>query len=216
MQAAGESLKRYEQFGWDFAAFNPLSDKEIARSNVSKLAANAQRRVRLVCDDMSQFTLDKEFGLVYIADNSFRELIDLRQQRKCLECVIRHLRSDGVFLMTERRFDPAWFEKSCRRASDWSEPMAHPETGNWFQRRLEAQLSDDGKWISGQFIYRTHDSDGTELIDACPVLAQVMTIVEYRDLLEASGFDVNLRVGYEDDPDDGENPTLCFICRKQK
>ena len=34
---------------------------------------------------------------------------------------------------------------------------------------------------------------------------------EYLDLLAEAGFDARLRVGYEDRPDDGVEPMLCFV-----
>jgi len=260
MQCPDNSLKRYDLFGWDFAATNPLSTKEIAwylhfaqdtgspilelacgtgrllceltargfsatgidlsqtmldiaRRNVAALPPATQRHIQLVHGDMSDFMLGERYGLVYIAGNSFRELIEPEQRLRCLSCVARHLRDDGVFLMTERRFDPTWFEGGNFRSSDWTDPIEHPQTGCPVQRRFELELSDDRKWISGEFFYRMVEPDGTERVDTCPILAPVMTVADYEAMFAAVGLKVKTCAGYEHRPDDGVDPNLCFVCR---
>jgi SAM-dependent methyltransferase len=258
---AGDLLKRYERFGWDFAAINPVSNEEIAwhlhyaqvaggpvlelacgtgrllctlaehgfsvtgldlshtmvniaRGNAAALPDSARERVRLVQGDMSRFAFDAQFGLIYIAGNSFRELTEPEQHLDCLRCVVRHLRDDGVFLMTERRFDPSWCPGASRE-SEWSEPMAHPETGDWVQRRYELRRTEDGKWVSGRFLYRTRLGDGTDRVEPCAVLAPVMGLAVYMSLFKQAGLDAKLYVGYDNRPDDGVDPTLCFVCHKK-
>lgn len=112
---------RYDLFGWDYEAFNTLTDAEaawhemwarrtggpllglacgtgrllcrlaracfdvvgldlsdamlaLARKNISMLPPEAGRRITLMRRDMSDFDLGGKFGLVFIADNSFREV----------------------------------------------------------------------------------------------------------------------------------------------
>lgn len=260
MHNRDDMLKRYDRFGWDFAAINPITAKEIewylhyaritggpvlelacgtgrllcelategfsvtgidlsqtmldiAEKNVGKLQSTIQEHTRLVREDMSNFSLEERFGLIYIAGNSFRELTDPEQRLRCLRCVARHLRSDSVFLTTERRFDPSWFEGGNHRSSDWSEPNADPQTGWPVQRRFELELSRDRKSISGQFLYRTRRPDGTEHIEACPILAPVMTVADYEALFAAADLNVKTYVGYDHRPDDGTDPSLCFVCQ---
>ena len=88
---------------------------------------------------MSNFQLDRRFGLIYVADNSFRELNTKQQQRSCLKCVYHHLQPDGKFLVTERRFDRSKFVNG-RRQFQWSKPIRHPGSGNMVQRKVETQL----------------------------------------------------------------------------
>jgi hypothetical protein len=117
--------------------------------------------------------------------------------------------------MTERRPDPSWLQVGNVRQSDWTEPILHPETGRQVQRRFELRVSDDGKWITGKFDYRTRSSDGSEQIETCPILAPVIAIGEYLGLFDAAGLSAELHVGYEHRADDGIDPTLCFVCRKR-
>ena len=76
-----------------------------AQERINDQPQEIQSRIRLYKMDMSHFNLDREYSLIIIADNSFRELKKTNQQRSCLQCIHQHMRADGKFLMTERRFD---------------------------------------------------------------------------------------------------------------
>jgi SAM-dependent methyltransferase len=92
---------------------------DIARSNVQALTPQARGRVDLVRGDMASFDLKRRFGLVVIADNSFRELSTRKQLRRCLRAVRRHLRREGKLLITVRRFRPELYPNGVRRFG-WS------------------------------------------------------------------------------------------------
>ena len=57
---------------------------DVARQNVAYFPPHARRRVTLLRADMSDFSLDDQFGLIVLADNSFRELADRESQVSCL------------------------------------------------------------------------------------------------------------------------------------
>ena len=95
---------------------------EVAKKHISLLPSQICCRIRLHHMDMSSFALDQKIGLIFIADNSFRELKTREQQLSCLRCVRHHLHPDGKFLMTERRFDPQRF-RSGQRDMAWSSPI---------------------------------------------------------------------------------------------
>jgi SAM-dependent methyltransferase len=140
-------LKRYELFGWDYAAVNPLTEAEVAwhvmwarragppvlvlacgtgrlacelaragfptvgldlcdamlalaAEQAAQLPPDAGARVRFVRGDMADFDLGEQFGLVCIPDNSLRELPARQRIVSCLACIRRHVRPDGVALVT--------------------------------------------------------------------------------------------------------------------
>ena len=200
----------YEVFGIDLST-NMLRS---ARERVSQLPLEVQKRIRLHNMDMSDFQLDREFGLIFIADNSFRQLKTKEQHLSCLRCVHHHLRPGGKFLMAERRFDPTRFVNG-RRSWSWSEPIRHPETGDLVTRRIETQLVENGKLIRGTMFYKTTHNDGSETIEECPFEAPVMLRDDYTSLFSEAGFSTSVFVGYEDQADDGKNPILCFVCDKR-
>ena len=102
----GRLLLELAKVGYDIDGID-LSETMlgVARDRIAAQPLNVQIRIRLRRMDMSSFALDYEYGLIVIADNSSRELKETGRQQSCLQCVHRHLRSDGKFLMTERRLD---------------------------------------------------------------------------------------------------------------
>ena len=203
--------KGYEVVGLDLST-NML---RLARERVSQLPVEVQGHIQLHQDDMSNFQLDRKFGLIFIADNSFRELDTKEQMLSCLKCVYQHLRPSGRFLMTVRRFDPARFVNG-RREWGWSEPIRHPTTGDLVTRKVINQLSEDGKRLCGVMVYKTIYGDGAETMEECPYEAPVMLTEDYLSLLSEASFSTTVFVNYEEREDDGVNPILCFVCRKEK
>ena len=200
----------YEVVGIDLS----MGMLHLAKERLSQLPLEVQKRIRLYNRDMSNFQLDQQFGFIIIADNSLRELTTKEQQLSCLKCVDHHLQPGGKFLVTVRRFDPTKF-KNGRRDIPWSDPIRHPNTNDSVRRRMEIQLSEDGKWIRGVMFYKTIHANGSETIEECPFEAPVMLTDDYISLLSKAGFSSNVFVGYEEQEDDGKNSVLCFVCDKK-
>lgn len=188
---------------------------EIAKKRISQLSLEIQRRIQLYNMDMSDFKLDRKFALIFIADNSFRELKTKEQQLSCLRCVHNHLRPGGKFLVTVRRFDPSKFVGG-RRDTLWSEPIRHPVTGDLVKRKVEIQLTENGRWIHGVMLYKTRHADSSETVEECPFEVPVMFRDDYISLFSEAGFSQNVFVGYEEQEDDGKNPILCFMCARDE
>ncbi len=117
--------------------------------------------------------------------------------------------------MTERRFDPTKFVNG-RRDIPWSEPIRHPATGDLVRRKVEIQLTENGKWIRGTMFYKTTHANGSETVEECSFEAPVMFKDDYISLFSEAGFSPSVFVGYEEQEDDGENPFLCFVCDKDE
>ena len=187
----------------------------LARKNIAALPGQAQDRIRLVKADMSGFDLGRQFGLILIADNSFRELSTRKEMVACLRCVRRHLKPGGRALITERRFNPALYS-SGRRVFGWSDPQPHPGTGELVSRRGEVRLSKDRKRICSNFFYRTVHSDGNETIDVCPQSGPLLQKHEYLELLARAGFHARIFDGYKEIEDAGVEPVICFVCEAKR
>ncbi len=208
----GRLLCRLAGAGFDVVGMD-LSDTmlSMARENVAVMPAAARKRIRLVKADMSDFSFDEKFGLVFIADNSFRELRTRRKLLACLKCIRRHLKPGGRLLITERRFNPAMYPGG-RRSFGWSQPQPLGKNGELVCRRGEIRPSKDCRRISGKFIYKTIHADGSETIEKCPWSAPILSEQEYVRLFAAAGFDTQVFVGYKEVQDDGMDPILCFVC----
>jgi len=181
-----------------------------ARRRIDALPPDVAARITVVRTDMAAFDLDRTFAAVILADNSFRELPTREQLRDCLSCIRRHLDPGGWFLLTERRFDPGRYPGG-RRAWPYGRAREDPATGEKVRRRIEVRILDGPRRIEGVMTYEVTAADGTVAIEECPVKGPVLTIGEYFEMLSAAGFDTRLTVGYEDRPDDGKEPMLCFV-----
>ena len=185
----------------------------LARERIGRLPGEVQKRIALHNVNMSDFQLGRTFGLIFIADNSFRVLKTREQQLSCLKCVHRHLQPGGTFLVTERRFDPTKFNDN-QRDVPWSEPMRHPTTGALVRRKIEMRVTKDRRSIRGVMFYQTVDTDGRETTEQCPFELPVMLKDDYISLFSEAGFSPRVFVDYDRREDDGKNPLLCFACDK--
>ena len=183
----------------------------LACGNISALPQDVQARVQVVQADMSRFDLGRQFGLIFVADNSLRELQTRAEIRSCLRCIRWHLTPGGVALVTERRFDPALYAGGAR-VFDWSPPRDCPEAGGRVSRRVEVALSPDRQTIAGTMRYKIIRGDGRETVENCPFEAPAISVDQFVELFSAAGFAVEACAGYREEPDDGKDPTVCFVC----
>lgn len=77
----------------------------LARAKLAAEPTAVSERVRLVESDMTEFRLDRSFGLAIFPFRSFMSLLSSDAQRSCLGTVARHLRSGGR-LTVQRLNDP--------------------------------------------------------------------------------------------------------------
>jgi len=186
----------------------------IAENNVSALPMDISSRVRLHNMDMADFDLGRKFGLAIVADNSFRELVTMPQQESCLRCVYRHLRRGGKLLVTVRRFDPSRYQDG-RREWGWSTPLRNPVSGEIVTRKVESELTEDGRRIRGAFLYKTTHADGRETLEKCGFEAPIMLKSDYISLFTKTGFQPHVFAGYESEKDDEQSPIMSFVCDKK-
>lgn len=209
----GRLLSELAGIGYDITGID-LSSKmlEIANANIGKLPAGTKNKITLVEGDITNFDFDRQFGLIFIADNSFRELRAKEAQISCLKAVYRHLSPQGVFLLTVRRFDFSSFANG-RREVPWSKPITDPATGHKVSRKVEFTLSDNNQLLNGVYQYKTVDGRGTERFEECPFISPILQEEDYRALFEAVGLKANLFCDFNNQKDI-VGQTLCFVCYK--
>jgi ubiquinone/menaquinone biosynthesis C-methylase UbiE len=91
-----------------------LSERMLERAAKKRaaLGVEARERVHLVQGDMSRFDVGDKFRLVIIPFRPFQHLLEVRQQRDCLDCARRHLAPGGRLILdvfqtdAERIHDP--------------------------------------------------------------------------------------------------------------
>lgn len=209
---SGRLLTAIAEAGYDVEGMDLSSSMiRLASERISQLSSDVACRVVLCHADINAFELYRRFGIIVIADNSFREFGTRRQQLSSLGCVYRHLRSDGKLMVTVHRFKPSEFVGG-KRLSDWSKPVHHPVTHDLVKRKVEAELIENGRRTLSVYSYVTKHDDGSETIEECISEAPVMLTEDYLSLFAEVGFSSNVFVDYEERVDDGESAVICFVC----
>ena len=210
---AGRLLTKLAENGFDVTGID-LSDKmlEVAGYNTSKLPAGIKNKIKLLKVDITGFNFDRQFGLIFMADNSFRELRAREYQTACLRLVHKHLSPKGAFLLTVRRFELSSYTDG-KREIPWSKPLSDPSNGHKVSRKVEFTLSDDKKRVNGIYRYRITDSKGTTRFEECPFVSPVLQEEDYFALLTETGFKPELFYDFSDQKNN-TGQTICFVCSK--
>ena len=162
-----------------------------AEARRAALPAPARDKAQFVRGDMADFRLDQQFALVLVAYRSFQALTSPADQRRCLSCIHRHLRTDGHLIIN--LFDPRL---------EWCVPDAaprlqagsfrHPVSGNLVKVETLRHTNDPMRQVL------TEVWGFSELDEAGKVLRneeEVLTLrwthrQEMRYLFELTGFEV--------------------------
>jgi SAM-dependent methyltransferase len=75
-----------------------------AQAKAERYGPEVGERVRFVVGNMADFNLEQQFALVIIAFRSFQALLSPEEQRRCLDCIHRHLKPGGGLILD--LFDP--------------------------------------------------------------------------------------------------------------
>jgi SAM-dependent methyltransferase len=211
----GRLLVKLAESGFEVVGLD-ISSKmlEIASSNVNRLPSEIRSKITLLKQDITEFQLQRRFGLIYIADDSFRELTNREAQLSCLRSVYNHLAPNALFLLTVRRFDFSIFAHG-KLLTPWSEPIIDPSTGNKVTRQVEFTLLENNRKLDGVYHYKTTDSDGNESFEDCSFVSPVLQKEDYLSLFNESNLKANLFIDYSEQGGDGVGSPLCFVCEKR-
>jgi SAM-dependent methyltransferase len=193
-----------------------VSEAMLARAR-GKLAATQplEGSLELLRGDMTDFDLERRFGLVFIAANTFQHLLTIREQQACLACVARHLAPDGVFAMSVRA--PA--SVSWEEADGWAPLLLHwtrtdLETGDLIMKFC-AEQPDPARMVrSLTYIYdRIHA--GAVRRSVFPVELRYFTQGEIELLLQQAGLRVTHVYSDYDLTPIGLGDNLVFVARAE-
>ncbi len=164
----------------------------VAGATRSRQDATVRRRARFVRGDMSDFELDREFGLVYIAFRSFMMLTAPGDQRRCLESAYRHLLPGGTLAVN--LFDPLLNRLDPGPLPGGWTPMGnfpHPETWNLVRIEVADRMNDPLDQVFEEtWRFTEIDKNGKVLRQEEEVLRMRWTYrYEMRYLLELCGFE---------------------------
>jgi SAM-dependent methyltransferase len=148
-------------------------------------------RVALVKADMTSFDQPRSFALALSPFRAFQSLLDPAAQRRCLECVARHLSPGGRVVLD--LFDPLL--DLCvpgRRAGRQERTLRHPDTGNDVLTEVLGGDNDTRNQVLSE-VWRFTEVDSEGAVLRCEEERLRMRWsyrYEMRYLLELTGFEV--------------------------
>jgi SAM-dependent methyltransferase len=185
------------------------------KSKLKSLDENTRQKIRLFCQDMTEFHTGRQYAMVTIAYNSLQYLETKDRILRCLQRVHNSLKKDGYFLLLVRRLDISSFAQGKVIVFDWmNKPVVNEELELSVGSRLVSYLDTKRSGIINERTYKIMRENGTpetiDFIDYTPII----NTYEYVEMLERTGFTVRVSSGYDERPEDGISKEVGFVCRK--
>jgi ubiquinone/menaquinone biosynthesis C-methylase UbiE len=164
----------------------------IARRKLESEPAGVRQRVSLISGDMRDFDLGHAFKLIIIPYRAFLHLDTVEDQRRCLDCVRKHMAADGKFIFNV--FDPhidviAGHRGWLGHALKFMQKTTHPETGNPLMVWESRQYDPATQMLQNLFIYEELNESGEVIKKSYnPLSLRWVYRFEMHHLLELCGF----------------------------
>jgi SAM-dependent methyltransferase len=186
-----------------------------ARRRVAE-AEPLRGKLQLIEGDMTSFALEKRFGLVLVAANTFQHLLTTREQAACLDCVARHLLPGGIFAMSIRSpVTVSWDEVDAPAPLllDWTRP--DPQTGELVMKLVAAEADPARMVRKLTYVYDRVQQDGQLRRSVFLTELRYSTQAEITLLLQQSGLRVTHVYGDYDLTPVGVGDNLVFVARAE-
>ncbi len=177
---------------------------------------DVKSRIKLVRGDMTNFATSEQYALVTIPFRAFQHLIQVEEQKTCLNCVHRHLATGGFFVLDV-------FKPSLPRLTDTrylmemevNPPMTLPDGRIVKRTDRTAAFHLVEQYNDIEMIYYVKHPDGREerLVHAFPM--RYFFRYEMEHLLSLCGFKVVEFFGNFDKSDfTDDSPEMIFVAEK--
>ncbi len=199
--------------GLDLSAY--MLDR--CRQKLAAQSPDVRRAVRLVQANMVDFQTGERYSLVTIPFRPFQHLIEVGEQRSCLEHVRAHLVEGGLLILDVFHcYPPAMFDPKYRAEQPLQQNLP-VEDGNTlsFATRI-ADFHQDRQFNDIELIYYITHPDGRRerLVQAFPF--RYFFRYEIEHLLELSGFEMAELFGnYDRSPFQNDSPEMVFAARRK-
>ena len=189
---------------------------DIGKQKLSRMSAEVQTKTRLVQGNMADFALGRQFSLVILPNNQFRELLTTEDQLSCLRCINRHLRQDGsvvIEMSNPFRSIQRWHVGGVfHRKAGYCQ-----ETGTTVECIFKTKAVNlMEQWIEQETIYVEHLDDGSTVQHTGRNRGRFIFPGELDFLMEISGFDVADRWGGYDRCCLADDSPSIIVCAKAK
>jgi SAM-dependent methyltransferase len=188
------------------------------REKLLARAPEVQKRVTLVEADMTNFNLDRSYGLATVPFRPLQHLVSVAEQLSLLACVHRHLQPGGKLALDV--FHPHLTMLASEVSQEETEDT--PETTLADGRRMRRTFRVPAKRRAEQtndveLIYYVRDPAGatTRIVQAFPMRYYFRFELEH--LLVRSGFQVqNLFGDFDKSPFTDSSPEMIVIATREK
>ena len=176
----------YEVVGVD------ISHRMLEVAKVEKLPEEVADRISFVQADFSDLSLDKQFRLVIIPNNSFVLAESEVTQLNALRCFGRHLQSNGV-LALDFRFLTGGNERFG--APFFDDLMVDPETNHTYTHMITRNFDPETNLL--HFVHVIHEYDQSNNVKGwlSQNTMRCLTVDEFQEMLRQSGFQLIAEYG---------------------
>lgn len=192
---------------------------EKARQKLLKASPDVRGRVDLVQADMRDFSLDREFGLIYLPFREFMHLEREEDQLACLDCIHRHLHLDGRLILNLYNMDPIALQQPCgqdvplyrQKGGDYVDP----ESGHQVYLSSASTYQSERQMLLEERFYDRVDKTG-KVVERRLILLRQRWFFRYEmvHLLHRCQFRVeNLFGGYHGQAPGGPGSEMIWIAR---
>jgi SAM-dependent methyltransferase len=201
----------YEVVGLD----NSPSMLEQARARLKKVR-KLKGSVELIEGDMTSFDLGRQFGLVYVAANTFQHLLTTEAQLACLERARAHLAPDGLFAFSVRSPASVPWEPAEWAPLQLNWTRQDPESGDLIMK-MAAEQPDPGRMVRRiTYVYDRVSPDGAVKRQVFTTELRHATEAELTLLLQQAGLRVTHVYGDYDLSPAGFGDDLIFVARLEE
>jgi SAM-dependent methyltransferase len=176
-------------------------------------------KLKLVEKDMADFDLGMEFDFIAMAYRTFMHLLTVQEQRTCLECVRKHLKEDGVFILNlwaARPSDIAQNAGSQQSGFHLAGRHPIPDTECDLVHYCSSHFDEHCQRITEEHLLHEVDERGTVLsTSTLPLVRAWATPREMEHLLRAAGFEVEALFGdFDCHPLSSTSTEMIWIVKK--
>ena len=164
--------------------------------------------------DMTRFDLDRQFGLVFVAANTFQHLLTTDDQEACLAHVVRHLQPGGIFAFGVRSpFSVSWddVDGDSPVQLDWTRD--DPATGEKIMKMTAGRADPARQVKQWTYLYDRIGVDGGLRRSVFVTELRYSSQAELTLLLQHAGLHVTHVYGDYDLSPVGQGDNLIFVAR---
>ncbi len=180
-----------------------------------KIAADEQlkQRITLINGDMRDFSLEREFSMIFIAFRSFQCLLTKDEQIACLKAVHRHLSDNALFILD--LFAPRHDYLAQRHRTIDLGTFYDEENCVYVSRRAEDKYDLAGQTLHEDRFYEWIDKSGTVHVQKWSFDLSYLFRYETELLLEKCGFVVeNVCGDFDGSPYNYHSGEQIFLAKK--